>query len=147
MKRKLICVIAVAVLLSAAVLGMLHLNTSDRGHFNVLQANWDVTIPKQAGCQIIYQNDQRGGFHGDGLSYYVYTCENGGAMDGLFDWQTTQTPHADCETWLDALGVPDDVRPPYTKCGMKCMTKSGGDELLLWWDSVNRLLYVVESYM
>lgn len=142
MKRKIICVIAVAVLLPAAVLGMLYLRTSDRSHFDVLQANWDVTIPQKAGWQMIYQNDQRDGFHGDGLSYYVYTCIDGREMDALFDWHTTKTPHKACEDWLD-----DDLRPAYAKCGMKRMTQPGGDELLLWWDSVSGVLYVVESYM
>lgn len=116
------------------------------GHFDVVESNWGVRLPWDAGWQEVYGNNQRGGFHGDGLSYYVYTCEEGVAMDGLFDWQTTKTPHADCETWLDALGVPADVRPPYTECGMKRMTQPGGDEILFWWYSAAKTIYIAESY-
>ena len=117
------------------------------GHFDVVESNWGVNLPWDAGWQEVYGNNQRGGFHGDGLSYYVYTCEDGGKMDGLFDWQTTKTPHANCETWLDELGVPADVRPPYTECGMKRMTQPGGSEVLFWWHPETKTLYIAESYM
>ena len=117
------------------------------GHFDVVESNWGVNLPWDAGWQEVYGNNQRGGFHGDGLSYYVYTCEDGGKMDGLFDWQTTKTPHANCETWLDELGVPADVRPPYTECGMKRMTQPDGSEVLFWWHPETKTLYIAESYM
>ena len=116
------------------------------GHFDVVESNWGVTLPWNAGWQEVYGNNQRGGFHGDGLSYYVYTCEDGGEMDGLFDWKTTKTLHANCETWLDELGVPADVRPPYTECGMKRMTQSDGSEVLFWWHPETKTLYIAESY-
>ena len=115
------------------------------GHFDVVESNWDVTLPWDADWQEIYGNNQRGGFHGDGLSYYVYTCEDGAEMDALFDWGTTQRPHFDCEQWLDELGVPAEMRPPYTDCGMKRMTKAGG-EILFWWHSESKTLYIAESY-
>ena len=116
------------------------------GHFDVVESNWGVTLPWDAGWQEVYGDNRRGGFHGDGLSYFVYTCEDGGEMDALFDWETTQTPHAACQRWLDELDVPAVMRPPYTECGMKRMTKAGGDEILFWWHSDTKTLYIAESY-
>lgn len=116
------------------------------GHFDVVESIWDVTLPWDAGWQEVYGDNRRGGFHGDGLSYFVYTCEDGGKMDALFDWENTQTPHAGCQRWLDELDVPAVMRPPYTECGMKRMTKSGGDEILFWWHSAAKTLYIAESY-
>lgn len=116
------------------------------GHFDVVESIWDVTLPWDAGWQEVYGDNRRGGFHGDGLSYFVYTCEDSGEMDALFDWETTQTPHAACQRWLDELDVPAVMRPPYTECGMKRMTKAGGDEILFWWHSVAKTLYIAESY-
>ena len=83
------------------------------GHFDVVESIWDVTLPWDAGWQEVYGDNRRGGFHGDGLSYFVYTCEDGGEMDALFDWETTQTPHAACQRWLDELDVSAVMRPPY----------------------------------
>lgn len=140
-------VLAAILLLPVACYTVLYLLAPGyAGHFDVVESNWGVTLPWDAGWQEVYGNNQRGGFHGDGLSYYVYTCEDGGEMDGLFDWQTTKTPHANCEAWLDELGVSADVRPPYTECGMKRMTQPGGDEILFWWHSVAKTLYIAESY-
>jgi len=116
------------------------------GHFDVVESIWDVTLPWDASWQEVYGDNRRGGFHGDGLSYFVYTCEDGGEMDALFDWETTQTPHAACQRWLDELDVPAVMRPPYTECGMKRMTKAGGDEILLWWHGDAKTLYIAESY-
>lgn len=116
------------------------------GHFDVVESIWDVTLPWDAGWQEVYGDNRRGGFHGDGLSYFVYTCEDGGEMDALFDWETTQTTHAACQRWLDELDVPSVMRPPYTECGMKRMTKAGGDEILFWWHSDAKTLYIAESY-
>lgn len=116
------------------------------GHFDVVESIWDVTLPWDAGWQEVYGDNRRGGFHGDGLSYFVYTCEDSGEMDALFDWETTQTPHAACQRWLDELDVPAVMRPPYTECGMKRMTKAGGDEILFWWHSDEKTLYIAESY-
>ena len=115
-------------------------------HFDVVESIWDVTLPWDASWQEVYGDNRRGGFHGDGLSYFVYTCEDGGEMDALFDWETTQTPHAACQRWLDELDVPAVMRPPYTECGMKRMTKAGGDEILFWWHSDAKTLYIAESY-
>jgi len=83
------------------------------GHFDVVESIWDVTLPWDASWQEVYGDNRRGGFHGDGLSYFVYTCEDGGEMDALFDWETTQTPHAACQCWLDELDVSAVMRPPY----------------------------------
>ena len=116
------------------------------GHFDVVESIWDVTLPWDAGWQEVYGDNRRGGFHGDGLSYFVYTCEDGGEMDALFDWETTQTSHAACQRWLDELDVPAVMRPPYTECGMKRMTKAGGDAILFWWHSDAKTLYIAESY-
>lgn len=116
------------------------------GHFDVVESIWNVTLPWDAGWQEVYGDNRRGGFHGDGLSYFVYTCEDSGEMDALFDWETTQTPHAACQRWLDELDVPAVMRPPYTECGMKRMTKAGGDEILFWWHSDAKTLYIAESY-
>ena len=116
------------------------------GHFDVVESIWDVTLPWDAGWQEVYGDNRRGGFRGDGLSYYVYTCEDGGEMDNLFDWDATRTSHAACEGWLDELDVPAVMRPPYTECGMKRMTQSGGDEILFWWHSAAKTLYIAETY-
>ena len=37
------------------------------GHFDVVESNWDVTLPWDAGWQEVYGNNQRGGFHGRGI--------------------------------------------------------------------------------
>ena len=46
----------------------------------------------------------------------------------------------------DALGVPAEVRPPYTECGLKRMTQSGDSEILFWWHRDTKTLYIAESY-
>ena len=149
MSKKWVLPAVIAGILLLPVVGYIGLYLLAPGytsHFDVVEANWGVVLPVEADWQEVYGNNQRGGFHGDGLSYYVYTCENSGEMGALLPWETTQTPHYSCERWLDELQVPAVFRPDYTACGMKRMTKPGGDEVLFFWDHVKRTLYIAESF-
>ncbi len=151
MRRKILAVAGLVVLLGV-VFAAGWLMTED--YSLILMANWGFTLPHEAGCTQLYEQDQGGSPHGDGLRYHVFGCEDPSHIEELFDWADTQAPTiyagsyaAAAESWLDELGVPSAQRPAYDACLYWYQPRQDSSELLIFWDRAAGRLYIAESFL
>lgn len=148
-KRKLL--IAVVVLLVLAVVGVSKLLSS---YSFTMEANWGIWLPWKARLTEIYQKDSGAGFHGDGVRYHVFSCKYEDYIDLMFEWLPTEYPtnfytsaSEAAEAWLDEIDVPAEERPDHQKCCSWHMSREDNSEIILFWDSEQNHLYIVENFI
>lgn len=151
-KRKLASVLAV-VLLAGICIGAAAAWHSYTDYGWVLEANWDLLLPAEAGTKEVFQQDSGPSPHGDGIRYHVFSYKKEEPIRDLVAWQTEEqaTLHTGsyseaAERWLDDIGVPAEERPDYGACLYWYQCALDTNELLLFWDSRQSRLYVVESF-
>ncbi|MBE6990050.1 MAG: hypothetical protein E7426_04815 [Ruminococcaceae bacterium] len=142
--------------LAAAILCALTL-TACGSYAPVLRANWGVRIPWAAWCREIYEADSGPSPQGDGLRYHVYSyCYEDEMTENLVVWREPegQTINGtDCvdvaDSYLERLVVPPSKRPDYENCLLWYATgeEDPRDELLLFLDTVQNRLYVLECFL
>ncbi len=143
MKKALLTITAVLLLLCIGC-GLIWQQMRD--YTRIVSANWDITIPRQAGCSEVYRADSGDSFQGDGLRYHVFACKTTVPLDTLVAWTATDyRPLA--EGWLDELAVPADERPDYASCLSYRQTQADGSSLLLFLDCTAGRLYILESFL
>lgn len=116
-----------------------------------LKANWNFMIP--SGYTILYETDTGASFHGDGVRYDVLEYGDDSALEDLVDWRQEQLPtqYADSETQaaeecMEQLDIPPEWEIPDGDCRYYCITKDFS-EMLLFWHTPDRRLYIVQNIL
>ncbi len=120
----------------------------------VMEKNWGITLPTEAGYSQTYKKQGEQGFQGDGFRYHAFSCKENQPMLNAFAWSKTQRKtnfHDDytsaCESWLGEIGVPQSDRPDYAKCVFFYKSQQDMSEIILLFDESKGILYVVESFL
>lgn len=120
----------------------------------VMEANWDLTFPENAGWALLYETDSGPSPHGDGWRYYVYSYEREEPVSQMVPWaaETGSTvfsePYADaCESWLDEIDVPAEMRPDYEGCQVFYSVQKDHSQLLIWWSASERTVSFAEFFI
>lgn len=148
-KRKLLMAAVILAILLAAIAATFALwGKSD--YSSVLQANWDISLPKAAKYDQIYTKDSGASFHGDGVRFHVFTYLNQSPIEEMFQWKAEEdySSYSDAvDEWLDSIDVPAEHRPNYAGCLYWHHRKSDGSEIIILWDHQQKLIYVAESFL
>ena len=115
---------------------------------SVLEANWDIALPKDARYTEVYEAHSEAGWMGDGVRYHVFSYKNGEAMTLLLADERllpadSGTP---ADVLLDEISVPAEERPAYDACTIRYRKQADNDTLYLLLDSERNRLYIVESF-
>ena len=112
-----------------------------------LEANWGISLPWQARMQEVYEKDSGPSFHGDGVRYHVFSYKYEDYIDLMFAWafNNADSVGESADSWLDEIQVPEEKRPDYEQCYYWHRIKNNND-IIIFWDSEQNLLYVVESF-
>lgn len=148
MNRKLLMASVILAILLAVIAATLALwGKSD--YNSVLQANWDISLPKAAKYDLIYTKDSGASFHGDGERFHIFTYLNQSPIEEMFQWKAEEdySSYSDAvDEWLDSIEVPYEHRPDYADCLYWHNKKSDGSEIIILWDQQQELIYVAESF-
>ncbi len=119
-----------------------------------MDANWGISLPWKALCKEVYEQDSGASFHGDGIRYHVFSYRYEDYIDLMFAWspvekETIFHPSVSeaAEEWLDEIEVPTEKRPDYAACSSWHTSKRDNSEIIIFWDSEQNLLYVVEHFL
>ena len=119
-----------------------------------IKLNWGISLPWKAGLTKIYERDSGPSFHGDGVCYHVYSYEYEDYIDLMFAWSPTEYPtnhytttSKAAEVWLGEIDVPAEERPDYKKCCTWHKAQEDNSEIILFWDSEQNRLYIVENFI
>lgn len=119
-----------------------------------LEENWGISLPEAGVCSEEYETDSGSSFHGDGLRYHVYTCQNADAIRSLLSWSAEEQETifaSSCQEaaqgWLTELSVPERYLPDYSHCVHWYESQPDHSELLILWDSHTERLYILESFL
>lgn len=148
MRKKTLWLSAIALVLILSVFGLTNLLPH---HFLEMKANWDISLPVLARLNLTYEKESPPAFGGDGIRYYVYSCQDETSIDTMFAWLPTEddTLSQTAQTWLDEIEVPEQERPDYAQC-LHWYTVSDTDDrdtLLVFWDSEENRLSLIEYCM
>jgi len=148
--RKTAAAALAGILLLCAAAGWLALS----GYSRILEANWGFRLPIYARYREIYRKDSGPGFHGDGIRYHVFSYKYEDFIDTLFVWGSSDhstrfhgSLSAAAEDWLDEIEVPEEWRPDYGRCHYRYRAQEDNSELIVFWDSEENRLYIVESFI
>ena len=148
MKRKWIIFLALLLLLGL----LLFPGGSD--YLDVMEANWDLTFPENAGWALLYGTDSGSSPHGDGWRYHVYSYEQEKAVADLLPWSSKtgstffSESYADaCESWLDEINVSAEMRPDYECCQVFYSVQKDHSQLLIWWNASEKTVSFAEFFI
>ncbi|MBP3684587.1 MAG: hypothetical protein J6J12_06455 [Oscillospiraceae bacterium] len=123
-------------------------------YLSVIEANWELSFPENAGWVLAYQTDSGPSPHGDGWRYHVYHYGQENAVAAMLPWSrdtgTTvfSESYADaCESWLDEISVPADWRPDYESCQVYYAVQKDNSQLLIWWNPSDMRISVAEFFI
>ena len=147
MKGKFIVITAV---LTAAILFSL----SACGYSAVLTANWGFSLPNEAGFTEIYSADTGSSPHGDGKRYHIFSYESEEPVEKMLDWSSAESEMAYDASyseavgeWLGRIAVPGEYWPDIAECVYYYERKDGNDEIIIFWNSGENRLYILESFL
>ena len=147
MKRKPILIFT---LLLAAVL----VSLSSCSYSAVLMANWSISLPNKAGCTEIYSADTGSSPHGDGKRYHIFSYESEDSIEEMFEWSSVESEMVynasyseAVEEWLGRIAVPGEYWPNIAECVYHYEREDDNDEIIIFWDSGENRLYILESFL
>ena len=147
MKRK-------SALVPAILLAAVFIPLSACGYSAVLMANWGFSLPNGAGCTEIYSSNSGSSPHGDGIRYHTFSYESEDSIEEMFAWSSVESElifyasySEAVEEWLGRIAVPDEYRPNIGECVYHYERQDGNDEILVFWNSGENRLYVLESFL
>lgn len=151
-----ICVVTVAVALVCIIYPAVINSTSY--YSEVLEENWNISLPKEAGCKKIYHKSDRG--FEDGEYYTVLDCKEKEPINKMFKWLSDErkldlyntgsyiTYSERTSELLDSIGVPSEEHPDYSQCVYRYVKGDRTNEMseiILLWDEADGKLYITES--
>lgn len=114
-----------------------------------IEFNWDIKLPKPVKIEEIYNS--RGGFHGDGDSYYLlhYSQKKSNELISSLNWKKEDVlAYNKAKAFIKGLQVNGCVTD--LNFENKPLTiykrKARSDYVILLYDSINYKLYIIESY-
>lgn len=118
----------------------------------VIEANWGISLPREAVFSQMEASQTSPGFHGDGIRYHVFSYQQEEPVERMVGWADAQGRTRFHESyqqaageWLSQLSVASV--PPYDSCRYWYQCQEDGSELLFFWDVQGKKLYVVESFL
>ncbi len=151
MKKKTVLTVLACVCVLAAVL---YVSLAPPGYASVLEANWGISLPREAQCKELYAKDTGPSFHGDGVRYHVFSYKHEDFMEWMLNWRPPShtlgtryygSAEQAARAWLDEIGVPEGRRPDYSACDWRYLQKTYHNEALFFLDREQNLLYVIEN--
>lgn len=146
MKRKnwkiwLLAAAVIATVILVAVTGVVP------SYSRALKANWGISLPWQARMQEVYKKDSGPSFLGDGVRYHVFSYKYEDFIDLMFAWafNNVDSLEESADSWLDEIQVPEEERPAYEQCYYWHKAERNND-IIIFWNPEQNLLYVVESF-
>ena len=147
-------ILIVSLLIAAFAAGGFKIWYSMNDYDWVLEANWHLTLPKEAKCHEVFEQNDEPSFHGDGFRYHVFSYQDEEAVKAWLPWQEeegTTIYHGlyaeSAETWLDAIFVLAEQRPRYEGSVYWYEKQDDNSEILVIWNRDEQLLYIVESFL
>ena len=147
MKRK--SVSKIAVLLSAVIVSL-----SACSYSVALRANWGFSLPNGAGCSEIYSANSGASFHGDGVRYHIFSYESEDPVEKMFAWSSAESEMLHyasyskaVEEWLGEINVSDEYWPNIEECVYHYERQDDHSEIIVFWNSGENRLYVLESFL
>lgn len=155
MKKKTVLIIFIVNMLVAALaIGGFKIWHRMNDYDWVLEANWHLTLPKEAKCHEIFEQNDEPSFHGDGFRYHVFSYQDEATIETWLPWKEeegTTKFHGlyaqSAEAWLDAIFVPAEQRPRYEGSVYWYEKQDDNSEILVIWNRDEQLLYIVESFL
>lgn len=149
MKKKVICILVLALLVSLIVLIWNMLNYS-----MVLKHNWGISLPFYARFSKIYDKSSESSFHGDGIRYHIYAYKDEKYVNSMFEWMSTE--HSTIfylsfseaiNNWLQEIDVPKEYYPNYDHCIYWYEKQDDNSEIIIILNNFENKLYIVESLL
>ena len=114
-----------------------------------LKANWGITLPSAAGSEEVYSMESDASFHGDGIRYHVLSYKDEDSIEMMLKWDDEDgTAHSEnCESWLDRIEVPADMRPVYEGSLSWYKKQTDNSEIVVLLDKEQERLYITESFL
>ena len=151
MKKKVISIITIIVICAIAFGILRYLNSN---YSMILKMNWGLQMPAKSKCIEIYEQDTGDSFHGDGKRYHVFSYENEDEVKAMFTWsfEENKTIYHSCYSeavneWLDEIIVPDERYPNFPQCLWWYDKQEDNSEIIVMWDSQEKIVYIAESFM
>lgn len=151
MKKKVFYITSIIIICAIAVGILLYLNSN---YSITLKTNWGFHMPIKSRCVEIYENDTGDSFHGDGNRYHVFSYKNEDGIKAMFTWSSAEkeTAYHFCYSeavnkWLDEINVPDEQYPNFSQCLWWYDKQEDNSEIIVMWDSQEKKVYIVESFM
>ena len=127
------------------LLGVFHvLQSGSGGYGRVLEANWGVSLVDSR-WEVLYEDDNTAGFHGDGVRYHVFRRPEGGVLPQAADDAAYQAEKV--SGWLDLLDTPESRRPGADAVPLWYALQQDGSEIVVLCSGDGQILYVVESFL
>ncbi len=152
MKKRLLIGCCVALMTGAFLGGILAYYIANYPYTNIAEANWGIVLP--VGYEEVYGQATEASFHGDGIRYHVFQYDAGCMVEDVLAFCPTEgdtyrkgTYSEASELWLDDLGVPAEWRPDYEACSYYYQIEKSPDEVIFMWNSDEKKLHIVESFM
>ena len=118
------------------------------------RGNWGFVFPKASKYIEIYEKDTGSSFHGDGKRYHVYAYELEDSVAEMVEWSKTEghtnyfsTYKETADNWLAEIGVEKEQYPVYENANYYYQRQVDNSELILIWNSEEKKIYVLESFM
>ncbi len=156
MKKKRILTAAALITGAALILIVLIIvwNNKASNYLRILELNWGISFSAAAELSEVYANDSGASFHGDGIRYHVYSCKHAQYLVQDLDWTKEESAtiyhpnfHEAANDWLDQINVPESERPAYSGCSYWYASQEDNSEIIIFWDSIESLLYIIESFL
>lgn len=153
---RMVAAICIAIILFiAAILYVFLRFGGNRGYSVALSANWGVGLPLDSDVYELFQMDSGASFHGDGIRYHVFASRSGrDSFAQMLPWTDScpNTIHGLACSWalneyLDELEVPESDRPSLEGGRWWYDSKNRMDEIIVWQDTANHRIYIVESFI
>ncbi len=153
MNKKCIIVIIITFIIIIFTLLGINIYSNLTNYTNVLQANWNIKLPKNS-IKEIYNAHSDSSFHGDGIRYHIFSYQNEDEIKEIFNWSNEEQEtiyyssySESINNWLNKINVSQEYYPHYYNCKYWYKKQNNNSEIIILWDSKENKLYIVESLL
>ena len=118
------------------------------------KGSWGFSFPSNLKYAEIYEKDTGSSFHGDGYRYHVYTYEVEDGIAEMVEWHNTEghtkyfpSYYEAVENWLTEIKAEKEQYPIYENANYYYQWREDNSELILIWNSQEKKIYILESFM
>ncbi|MBQ9392754.1 MAG: hypothetical protein IJU18_02010 [Oscillospiraceae bacterium] len=143
-KHLTILLVVVGALMILSTVGMDFLWGKMLDYTPVLNERWGLNTPSEAKWDTIYGSQETD----SGAVCHVLTYKNAEPLESMVPWgvagdEDVQT----AKEWLGTLELNEEKYwPRWEQCRYYEAEKTGGERLMIFWDSENIILYVLEWF-